>query len=137
MHPSDARTHAENEANETGVDAADGDICCACRRLRHAAITKVEPPDWPAEPGTTTLRILLTGSESGRSAVHAPFPPGAVAVSADGTHLFLIPIFPRTRLPAAIHFKSVTAKPNANARFTIVPRTSVRAAAFRDSLPTM
>jgi hypothetical protein len=53
------------------------------------SITKVEPPDWPAEAQTTTLRLLLTGTNLTGARVEAPFPTSGIAVSASGTHLFL------------------------------------------------
>ncbi|HEY1338189.1 MAG TPA: alpha-amylase family glycosyl hydrolase [Bryobacteraceae bacterium] len=53
------------------------------------SITKVEPPDWPAEAQSTTLRLLLTGANLTGALVEAPFPTSGVAVSASGTHLFL------------------------------------------------
>ncbi len=59
----------------------------------HAAappvISKVEPPDWPADAQGITLRMLVTGSELAGATVHSSLRAGPVKVSASGTHLFV------------------------------------------------
>jgi glycosidase len=83
-------------------------------------VTKVEPPDWVAEPGGASLRILVTGANLARATVAAALPTGRVSVSPNGTHLFVdLKLPPRThpgKYPLAIHTREGTSQ----APFTVV-----------------
>lgn len=53
------------------------------------AVTKVEPPDWPAESGGSDLRLLITGTGLNDATVRCAFSASHIAVSGSGTHLFV------------------------------------------------
>ena len=84
------------------------------------SITKVEPPDWPAEAEATTLRVLLTGRNLAGARVDAPFPTGRVTVSAAGTHLFLDLTLPAHAPPGSYSLRVDNGGGIAAARFAIV-----------------
>lgn len=84
------------------------------------AVTKVEPPDWPVEPGGITLRMLVTGSDLAGAAVRCRFRTGAPAVSASGTHLFFDLTIPANARPGSYPLTIATAQGTVEAPFTIV-----------------
>ena len=83
------------------------------------AVTKVEPPDWPVEPGGITLRMLLTGNDLTGAAVHCRFRTGAATASASGTHLFFDLTIPANARPASYPLTIATAQGTVEAPFTI------------------
>ena len=84
------------------------------------SITKVEPPDWPAEAQSTTLRVLLTGSNLTGARVTSRFPRDHLTVSASGTHLFLDLHLPAHPSPGTYSLRIDNGDGTATARFTIV-----------------
>ncbi len=85
------------------------------------AVTKVEPPDWPVEPGGITLRVLLTGTGLAGATVHSAFPTGAAAASAAGTHLFFDLTIPASAHPGRYPLRVTTSGRTVEANFGIVP----------------
>lgn len=85
------------------------------------SISKVEPPDWPAEARPTTLRVLLIGRNLAGGRVDAPFPAGHVTVSKAGTHLFFDLSLPAHVSPGSYSLTVSNSEGAANARFTVVP----------------
>lgn len=88
------------------------------------AVTKVEPPDWPAEPNGITLRMLLTGTDLAGAAVRSPFRTGPATVSASGTHLFFDLTIPAHASPGSYRLTIATAQGTVQAPFAIVPALS-------------
>src|ERR1035437_7802183 len=73
-------------------------------RLSYAAapeVTKVEPPDWAAEPKGITLRMLVTGRNLAGPTVRSTFRTGPVKVSQSGTHLFVDLSIPKSAAPGS------------------------------------
>ena len=83
-------------------------------------ISKVEPPDWPAEAEATNLRILLTGRNLAGARVDTPFPTGRVTVSSAGTHLFFDLHIPAHTSPGTYVLRIDNGEGVAVARFGIV-----------------
>jgi glycosidase len=99
-------------------------LLAAILRLSWAAtplVTKVEPPDWIAEPNGIVLRMLITGHDLVGASVHAPFPTDSVTVSASGTHLFVNLRIPPRAKPGHYPFQVVTVRGAAEAPFALVP----------------
>ena len=74
------------------------------------SVTKVEPPDWPAEAAATTLRVLLTGSHLTGARVASPFPCDRLTISTSGNHLLVELHLPAHNCQALIPCASLTAK---------------------------
>ncbi len=85
------------------------------------AVTKVEPPDWPAEPAAITLRMLVRGTDLAGATVRAPFRTGTPTISASGTHLFVDLTIPASARPGSYPLKITTAQGTVDAPFAIVP----------------
>jgi glycosidase len=83
------------------------------------AVTKVEPPDWPAEPRATTLRVLVTGSNLTDIAVSAPFK--TANVKATGTHAFFDLQLPANAPPGPYPIRIQSSSGRVDAPFAIVP----------------
>ena len=97
-------------------------LLAACAGLAaQPAVTKVEPPDWSAEPEGITLRMLLTGRDLAGARVRAPFPTARVAVSRSGTHLFVDLSIPAKTAPGAYPLEVTTAAGAVKAPFRVVP----------------
>jgi len=84
------------------------------------SITKVEPPDWPAEAQAPTLRVLLTGTNLTGSRVEASFPVSHVAISPAGTHLFLDLEMPAHASPGNYSLRVDNGEGTAATRFDLV-----------------
>ena len=84
------------------------------------SISKVEPPDWPAEAQSITLRVLLTGSNLTGALVTSRFPSDHLTVSASGTHLFLDLHLPAHPSPGTYSLRIDNGDGTASAPFTIV-----------------
>src|ERR1017187_5486424 len=82
------------------------------------AVTKVEPPDWPAGAKATTLRMLVTGGDFAGATVRSPLATAAVKSSAGGTHLFFDLTIPAGARPGSYPIELRTAGR---------PRSSLRA----------
>src|ERR1035438_6334910 len=77
-------------------------------RLAAAAsptVTKVEPPDWPAEPTGNTLRLLVTGTNLASATVHSTFRANRQTITAGGTHLFVDLTIPPSAKPGGYPLK--------------------------------
>jgi glycosidase len=99
-------------------------LCAVCLRAAFAAapaVTKVEPPDWVAEPGGVTLRMLVTGHDLAGASVKSEFPASRVTVSTGGTHLFVDLTLPPNAAPGAHPLQIVTADGSVEAPFSIAP----------------
>jgi hypothetical protein len=96
-------------------------ICWQAAMAAPPAVTKVEPPDWVAEPGGASLRILVTGSNLAGAAIEAPLPTARVSVSAGGTHLFVDLKLPPGTRPGQYPLRIRTAAGTALAPFAVVP----------------
>ncbi len=100
-------------------------IAAACVRLAFAAagpvVTKVEPPDWVAEPNGITLRILATGRNLDGAAVRSRFRTGPVTVSPSGTHLFVDLVIPPHAAPGKCPLEISTSGGTATAPFSLAP----------------
>lgn len=83
-------------------------------------VTKVEPPDWAAEPEGATLRMLLTGSNLGGAAIESKFSVGPASVSPSGTHLFVDLRIPPHTAPGSYPLKVYTSEGAFEAPFAIV-----------------
>jgi glycosidase len=102
-------------------------LTTVCLRLVLAAppaIIKVEPPDWVAEPGGATLRMLVTGTDLAGTSIRAPFPTTSIRISQGGTHLFFDLQIPARVAPGRYPIKLTTATGTAEAPFSIVPTLS-------------
>ena len=84
--------------------------------------------DWPAEAQSTTLRVLLTGSNLTGARVTSRFPRDHLTVSASGTHLFLDLHVPAHTPPGTYSLRIDNGDGTATARFTIVAPLSPPAA---------
>ncbi|MEO8593238.1 MAG: alpha-amylase family glycosyl hydrolase [Candidatus Solibacter sp.] len=84
-------------------------------------ITKVEPPNWPAESQATTLRVLISGANLAGVKVATPFPAARVAISATGKHLFLDLSIPAHATPGSYHLRISNGEGWVEAPFSIVP----------------
>lgn len=84
-------------------------------------ITKVEPPDWMAEPRGITLRLLLTGEGLAGAKVQASFPAAHIKISSSGTHLFLDLAIPPQAAPASYPLRITTPEGETTAPFSVVP----------------
>ncbi|HEY1495643.1 MAG TPA: alpha-amylase family glycosyl hydrolase, partial [Candidatus Solibacter sp.] len=84
------------------------------------SVTKVEPPDWPAEPTPVTLRLLLTGAHLAGARIQTPLTTGDVTVSASGTHLFFDLQLPAHAAPGAYSLSVRTSDGVATATFSVV-----------------
>ena len=89
-------------------------------------VSKVEPPDWIAEPQGITLRMMLTGSNLAGAKVQSAFSTGAVTLSPSGTHLFVSLQIPPHAEPGAYPLKVLTSEGATEARFAIVPPLSAQ-----------
>ena len=94
-----------------------------CRMVFAAApaVTKVEPPDWAAEPQGITLRVLLTGTGLTGATVRSAFRTGAATASASGTHLFFDLTIPAKARAGAYPLRVTTTAGAVEAPFAIVP----------------
>ena len=93
-------------------------------RLSYAAapeVTKVEPPDWAAEPKGITLRMLVTGRNLAGSTVRSTFRTGPVKVSQSGTHLFVDLSIPKSAAPGSYPLEIATPEGKVQAPFSLVP----------------
>ena len=84
------------------------------------AVTKVEPPDWPAASKATTLRMLVTGSGFSGAAIHSSLPTAAVRVGPGDTHVFFDLTIPAGAKPGAYPIEIRTAAGHAEASFRLV-----------------
>jgi glycosidase len=103
-------------------------LVLVCARLAGAAapavtpaVTKVEPPDWPAAAKATTLRMLVTGTSLAGATVSSPWATDRVKASASGTHLFFDLTIPAGARPGAYPIEIRTSGGEARAAFAIVP----------------
>src|SRR5262249_53906519 len=83
-------------------------------------VTKVEPPDWPAEPNGITLRMLVTGIGLAGAKVRSSFTAGAPSVSQSGTHLFFDLNIPKNARPGKYPFTITTAAGSIEAPFAVM-----------------
>lgn len=90
-------------------------------RAASPAVTKVEPPDWPADSQAITLRMLVTGSGFAGATVHSQFRTGAVKASASGTHIFFDLTLPANARPGKYPVEIATPRGNVEAPFSIAP----------------
>jgi glycosidase len=95
-------------------------ICLQAAAAAGPVVTKVEPPDWVAEPGGASLRILVTGANLSGAAVGAQLPTGPVSVSRSGTHLFVNLTLPPGTQPGAYTLTVRTAEGASRAQFAVV-----------------
>lgn len=86
------------------------------------AVTKVEPPDWVAEPAGATLRMLVTGTDFTGASIRAPFPTSSIRTSPSGTHLFFDFQIPANVPPGRYPIRLITLSGAAVVPFAIVPR---------------
>jgi glycosidase len=86
------------------------------------AVTKVEPPDWMAEPNGITLRMLVSGQNLAGATVRSPFHTSAIQVSASGTHVFFDLTVPPNAAPGAYPIEIAAGGAIVLAPFAIVPR---------------
>ena len=84
-------------------------------------INKVEPPDWAVEPETTTLRMLITGTNLAGATVHSTLQTGSATISQSGTHLFVDLSVPAHTAPGDYPLEISTPGGTAKAPFAIVP----------------
>ena len=84
------------------------------------AVTKIEPPDWPAGAKAVTLRLLITGSGFSGATVHCSLPTGAISAGPGGTHLFFDLTIPAGARPATYPIEIRTAGGSARAPFSVV-----------------
>jgi 1,4-alpha-glucan branching enzyme len=99
-------------------------LLAACLRLVLAAapaVTKVEPPDWVAEPNGITLRMLVTGTHLVGASVRAALPTGPLRISQSGTHLFFDLQIPAKTAPGHYPLTITTGSGTLKAPFAIVP----------------
>lgn len=89
-------------------------------------VTKVEPPDWVAEPHGITLRLLLTGSGLASAKVQAAFPADSLLASASGTHLFLDLKIPAQAQPGNYPLRITTAEGSTDVPFSLVAPLAAR-----------
>jgi len=83
-------------------------------------VTKVEPPDWPADTRGITLRMLVTGRNLTGATVRAPYRTGPVTVSRSGTHLFVDLAIPKAARPGKCALEIATREGEAEAPFSLV-----------------
>lgn len=98
-------------------------LLAACLRLVLAAapaVTKVEPPDWVAEPSGVTLRMLVTGTHLAGASVRAAFHTGSFRISQSGTHLFFDLRIPAKAAPGRYPLTITTGSGTVEAQFAIV-----------------
>ena len=84
------------------------------------SVTKVEPPDWPAEAAATTLRVLLTGSHLTGARVASPFPCDRLTISTSGNHLLVELHLPARPLPGTYSLRVSNGEGVALAHFDII-----------------
>lgn len=96
-------------------------LCLRAAFAAGPAVTKVEPPDWPAEPNGITLRMLITGSGLAGATARCHFRCGPVSISASGTHLFVDQTIPANAAPGSYPIEITTASGRFEAPFSIVP----------------
>jgi neopullulanase len=95
-------------------------ICLGVAMAAGPVVTKVEPPDWVAGPGGTSLRILVTGANLAGAAVEAALPTGPALVSGSGTHLFVDLKLPPGTPPGQYPLTIRTAEGTSRAPFAVV-----------------
>jgi glycosidase len=84
------------------------------------AVTKVEPPDWMAEPRGVNLRLLVTGQGLTGAIIQAAFPTSSVRVSRGGTHLFVDVAIPVGAAPGDYPLQISTPNGAVQAPFSLV-----------------
>jgi glycosidase len=91
-----------------------------CALAAVPVVTKVEPPDWIAEPRGAALRILITGANLRGATVRSDLRTGQVNVSTSGTHLFVALTLPPGSRPGAHPLTVQTADGSTQAPFDVV-----------------